>query len=355
MNVNEVIAAIANREHPGLAIHPNDDVNRGQSTNDTFPTVMHVYLARLTKEKLLPSVKLLRQAFERKADAYRDLVKIGRTHLMDATPLTVGQELSAFAAQLAQAERQLEQALDGIMDLAIGGTAVGTGINAHPEFGARVARALAHETGLPFRAAPNKFAMLAGHEAVLALSAAARTLAVACFKIASDIRLLASGPRCGVGEWILPANEPGSSIMPGKVNPTQCEAMTQVAAHVFGLDASVAFAATQGHLQLNVFKPLLVRNIGEALGLMADTCESFRAHCVEGMIPDQETIARHLERSLMLVTALTPLIGYEASARIAKTAHQSGMTLREAALASGQVTAEDFDRVVRADLMVGPR
>ncbi|HEY8074866.1 MAG TPA: class II fumarate hydratase [Labilithrix sp.] len=359
MNANEVIANRAN-EIGGVPlgqrgpIHPNDHVNMSQSSNDVFPTVMHVATATRVRMRLLPAVASLRLAVSAKAVAFADLVKIGRTHLMDATPLTLGQEISGWAAQLAFADKKLGEALDGLYDLALGGTAVGTGLNTHPEWADRAAHKIAELTGMPFRSAPNKFAALAGHDAMIAASAAARLLATACFKIANDVRLLASGPRCGIGELNLPANEPGSSIMPGKVNPTQAEALTMVAAHVMGNDAAVGFAGATGHLELNVFKPMILHDVLESVELLADACDSFREKCVVGIEPNRETIARHVASSLMLVTALAPAIGYDAAAKVAKTALEKNVTLKEAAVSLGVVTAEQFDQYVRPEKMVGP-
>jgi fumarate hydratase class II len=358
MNANEVVANLANElaGHPlGTKgpIHPNDHVNMSQSSNDVFPTVMHLATATRVHERLLPAVDALRAAILAKATAFADVVKIGRTHLMDATPLTLGQEMSGWAAQLAFASRSLAQAEDTLMDLAIGGTAVGTGLNAPPGWAERMPQVLAELAGLPFRSAPNKFAALAGHDAMVATSGAARVLATACMKIANDVRLLGSGPRAGLGELVLPANEPGSSIMPGKVNPTQCEALAMVCAHVMGSDAGVGIAAAGGFLELNVYKPMILHDVLESVELLADACDSFREHCIAGLEPDRRAIARHVESSLMLVTALAPLVGYDAAASIAKKAHAEGTTLKEAAIASGLVTAEDFDRVVRPENMVG--
>ncbi len=365
MNANEVIANAASEllgapldrrsGAPKPPVHPNDHVNMSQSSNDVFPTVMHVSAALEIANRLTPSVRRLRGAIAKKSEAFADVVKIGRTHLMDATPLTLGQEMSGWAAQLEFAEKKLDQATEGLMDLALGGTAVGTGLSTHPEWAARVAGEIANLTGMPFRTAPNKFAALAGHEAIVAASGATRVLAVACMKIANDVRLLASGPRAGLGELVLPANEPGSSIMPGKVNPTQAEALTMVCAHVMGNDAAIGIAGAGGHLELNVFKPMLIHDLLESVALLADACDSFREHCVEGIEPNRVAIARHLEASLMLVTALAPLLGYDAAAKIAKHAHETNVTLKEAALASGLVTAETFDQHVRAEDMIGPK
>jgi fumarate hydratase class II len=359
MNANEVIANRAIEMAGGTMgskkpIHPNDDVNRSQSSNDVFPTVMHVAAALEIRERLLPAVGELRVAIESKAAAFRDIVKVGRTHLMDATPLTLGQEFSGWAAQLAFAERSLAQTLDGLQELALGGTAVGTGLNTHPKWAEAVAKQIADLTGVPFRTAPNKFAALAGHEALVAASGAMRTLAVACFKVASDVRLLGSGPRCGIGELHLPENEPGSSIMPGKVNPTQCEAMTMVCVHVMGNDTAVGFAGASGHLELNVFKPVIIHNVLESCGLLADACDSFRENCVAGIEVNRDVVARHVENTLMLVTALNEVIGYDNAAKVAKLAHAKNITLRAAAAELGLVKPEDFDKHVRPEKMVSP-
>jgi fumarate hydratase class II len=359
MNANEVISNRAIELAGGAMgskkpVHPNDDVNRSQSSNDVFPTVMHVATALEIRERLLPAVAALRVAIEKKATAFADIVKVGRTHLMDATPLTLGQEMSGWAAQLAFCERGLEASLEGLYDLALGGTAVGTGLNTHPRWAATVAARIAELSGTPFRTAPNKYAALAGHEAMVAASGAIRALAVACFKIASDVRLLGSGPRCGLGELSLPENEPGSSIMPGKVNPTQAEAMTMVCVHVMGSDAAVAFAAACGQLELNVFKPVIVHNVLESCALLADACHSFNDNCLVGVEPNRDVIARHVENTLMLVTALNEVIGYDNAAKVAKLAHTKKMTLREAASELGLVRPEDFDKYVRPEKMVSP-
>ncbi len=360
MNANEVIASRAN-ELLGIAldaprtervVHPNDHVNMSQSSNDVFPTVMHVAVATRLRQRLLPSVELLKKAIEEKAIAFADVVKIGRTHMMDATPLTLGQEMGGWASQLVFAERHLIEALDGVHDLALGGTAVGTGLNAHPEWSVRVAEEIAHLTNMPFRTAPNKFAALAAHDALVATSGATRLLATACMKIGNDVRLLASGPRAGLGELVLPANEPGSSIMPGKVNPTQAEALTMVAAHVIGNDVAIGIAGASGHLELNVFKPMIVHDLIESIELLSDACDSFRTKCIEGVEPNRDAIARHLASSLMLVTALAPKIGYDAAAKIAKDAYARNVTLKEAAVASGLVSAAEFDGLVRPEKMV---
>ena len=359
MNANEVIANRAIELAGGVLgskrpIHPNDDVNRSQSTNDTFPTVMHLAAVHALTTAVLPALVELRQAITAKADTFVDLIKIGRTHLMDATPLTLGQELGGHAAQLGFCEARLREAVAALADLAIGGSAVGTGLNTHPQWATTVAAEIAAITGFAFTSAPDKFMALAGHEAIVNASAALRTLAVACFKIASDIRLLASGPRSGLGELLLPANEPGSSIMPGKVNPTQCEALTMVAAQVIGHDATIAFAGSQGHLELNVFKPVIIHNLLEAAGLIADAMTSFRVHCIVGLDANRDVIARHLGSSLMLVTALAGLIGYDRAAKVAQLAQAKNLTLRDAALELGVVTAAEFDEHVRPEKMIGP-
>jgi fumarate hydratase class II len=359
MNANEVIANRANElagsplGTPG-PVHPNDHVNMSQSSNDVFPTVMHIAVATRVRERLLPCVDALRAAIEAKSRAFADIVKIGRTHLMDATPLTLGQEMSGWAAQLGMAERQLADALDGLYDLALGGTAVGTGVTSHPEWAPRVAAEIARLTATPFRTAPNKFAALAGHDALVALSGVTRQLATACMKIANDVRLLASGPRAGLGELLLPANEPGSSIMPGKVNPTQAEALTMVCAQVMGNDVAVGIAGASGTLELNVFKPMILRDVLESVELLADACESFREHCVVGIEPARDVIAHHVASSLMLVTALSPVVGYANAAKIAKTAYERKISLKEAAMSLGLVTEAQFDQVVRPEAMTHP-
>ncbi len=359
MNANEVIANRAN-ELAGVGlgkkspIHPNDHVNASQSSNDVFPSVMHVAAATELREVLLPSLAELRGALAAKSRAFSHVVKIGRTHLMDATPLTLGQEISGWVAQLDFCEGKLREALPGLFALALGGSAVGTGLNTPPGWADAVAAKIAALTSAPFTSAPNKFAWLAGHEALVAASAAMRGAAMALFKIAQDVRLLASGPRCGIGELHLPENEPGSSIMPGKVNPTQAEAMTMVCIQVFGNDAAVAFAGSQGHLELNVFKPVIIHNVLESMRLLGDACRSFAHRCIVGIAPNEDVIAHHLQRSLMLVTALSPVIGYDAAARVAKTAHAEGITLKEAAVKLALMSAEDFDRHVRPERMVSP-
>ena len=359
MNANEVIANRAIELAGGVIgskqpVHPNDHVNMSQSSNDAFPTVMHVATVMALTETLLPAIALLRHTLHQKANAFADVVKIGRTHLMDATPLTLGQELSGYVAQLQFAEKQIRNSLDGLYELALGGSAVGTGLNTHPEYASRVAAHIAQLTGQPFRTAPNKFAALAGHDAMVAASGALRVLAQAAFKIANDIRLLASGPRSGLGEIHIPENEPGSSIMPGKVNPTQSEALTMVAVQVMGNDTAVGFAGSQGHLELNVFKPVIVHNVLESTQLLADALRSFNDNCAVGIEPDRAAIQRHLNNSLMLVTALNPVVGYDNAAKIAKTAHAEGITLKEAAVKLGLLTAEQFDQHVRPEKMVKP-
>ncbi|MFA5119823.1 class II fumarate hydratase [Zavarzinia sp.] len=359
MNVNEVIANLASEAMGGARgakapVHPNDHVNHGQSSNDSFPTAIHVAAAEQTDQRLLPGLRHLRGALAKKAEAWAGVIKMGRTHLQDAVPLTLGQEFGGYAAQLDFAIRGIEHALEGVLELAQGGTAVGTGLNATPGFAEKVAAELAHLTGLPFRTAANKFAALAGHEPALALSAAVEVAAVACFKIASDIRLMGSGPRSGLGELKLPENEPGSSIMPGKVNPTQAEALTMVATRIVGNHATVAFAASQGHFELNVFKPVIGACLLQSIALLGDGARSFADRCVIGAEPDLARLDESMRRSLMLVTALAPEIGYDAAARIAKHAHHENLTLREAALALGLIDAGTFDRLVDPAKMIGP-
>jgi fumarate hydratase, class II len=359
MNANEVISNRAIEMSGGVMgskkpIHPNDDVNKSQSSNDVFPTVMHVAAAIEIKKTLIPAVQKLRGTLEKKSRDFSDIVKIGRTHLMDATPLTLGQEISGWAAQLSFAEKKLEEGLAGLYELALGGSAVGTGLNTHPDYARIVAEEIATLTGLPFVTAPNKYAALAAHDAIVAASSATRVLAVAAFKIANDVRLLASGPRCGIGEILIPENEPGSSIMPGKVNPTQCEALTMVATQVMGNDAAVGFAGSQGHFELNVFKPVMIHNLLESVKLLADACHSFDDNCAVGIEPNREVIKKHLNDSLMLVTALNQTIGYDNAAKVAKNAHKKGITLKESAVSLGLITAEKFDEVVRPEKMVSP-
>jgi fumarate hydratase class II len=359
MNANEVIANRAIELDGGVMgskspVHPNDHVNMSQSSNDTFPTAMHIAAAEQMVHRLVPSVRALRDALAAKSSAYMDVTKIGRTHLMDAVPLTLGQELSGYVAQLDDDLVRLEQSLGGLFELAAGGTAVGTGLNTHPEFGERVARAIAELTGLPFVTAPNKFAALAAHDALVWASGGLRTLAVSLTKIADDLRWLGSGPRSGLGELVLPANEPGSSIMPGKVNPTQSEAMIMVCIQVMGNDTAIAIAGSRGNLELNVCKPVIIYNFLHSVRLLADACRAFREFCVDGLEPDREQIDRHLRNSLMLVTALNPIIGYDRAADVAKKAHADRTTLREAAVALGYLTGEQFDQAVRPDEMTHP-
>ena len=358
MNVNEVLANRASElmghaRGQGRAVHPNDDVNLCQSSNDVFPTAMHVAAARALREDVLPAIAQLAATLQKKRDEFDRIVKIGRTHLQDATPLTLGQEFSGYVAQLEHARRAIEQSQPGLWELAIGGTAVGTGLNAHPEFSMRVAKEIAAATGMPFVSAPNKFAALAGHEALLFAHGALKTLAAAATKIANDVRWLASGPRSGLGEIAIPENEPGSSIMPGKVNPTQAEALTMACAQVFGNDVALDIGGASGNFELNVFKPLVIHNFLQSARLLTDGGDSFREHCVEGIEANDAWIKENLERSLMLVTALNPHIGYDNAAKIAKTAHRTGKTLKETAVELGLVTAEQFDQWVRPEKMVG--
>jgi fumarate hydratase class II len=357
MNANEVIANRAIQMAGGKLgskspIHPNDDVNHGQSSNDAFPTVMHIATVWQLKEQLIPSVQGLRNTFAQKADEFSDVVMIGRTHLQDATPITLGQVLSGWVSQLDLGLTGILRAIPDVLELAIGGTAVGTGLNAHPQFGEKVAAILAQETHCDFISAPNKFAALSAHDGMVNISAALRTLAVALMKIANDVRWYASGPRAGIGELLIPENEPGSSIMPGKINPTQSEALTMVAAQVFGNDHTVAFAGSQGNFQLNVFKPVILHNVLESIQLLSDGCKAFDEHCAQGIRPHTAIIRHHLENSLMLVTALNTHIGYEKSAEIALKAHHEGLSLKESALALGYVSAADFDAWVKPEDMV---
>jgi len=358
MNVNEVIAnrasELAGGKRGDKRIHPNDHVNLSQSSNDVFPAAMHVAIAERAVDHLLPAVEGLRATLARKADAFGDIVKIGRTHLMDATPLTLGQEISGWVAQLDHGLAAVRATLPALHELALGGTAVGTGLNTHPEYAGRVARKLADLTGRPFVTAPNKFAALAGHEAIVAFHGAVKALATALTKLANDVRWLASGPRSGIGELAIPENEPGSSIMPGKVNPTQCEAMTMVCVQVLANDVAVGVAGASGNFELNVYKPLIAHAALQSVRLLGDACRSFDEHCARGIEPRRDEIAAKLARSLMLVTALAPHIGYDKAAQIAKHAHQTGGTLREAALALGLVTEEQFDAWVRPEDMVRP-
>ncbi len=360
MNSNEVISNRAIELAGGemgskQPVHPNDHVNRGQSSNDTFPTAMHIAAVEQLEDVLLPAVTQLRDTLHAKAEQFRDVVKVGRTHLQDATPITLGQEISGWVAQLDAALADVRRTIPGLCELAIGGTAVGTGLNAHPQFGDLAAAKMAGETGRPFVSAPNKFASLSAHDAMVTASASLRTLAGALMKIANDVRWLASGPRAGIGEILIPENEPGSSIMPGKVNPTQSEAMTMVAVQVFGNDAAVAFGGSQGNFQLNVFKPVMVHNLLESVQLIADACGAFNDHCAVGIEPNTPRIEEHLRDSLMIVTALNPHIGYEKAAEIAKKAHKDGTSLREAALSLRHLTPEEFDAWVRPADMTQPK
>jgi fumarate hydratase class II len=360
MNVNEVLANRASELLGGergqkRLVHPNDEVNLGQSSNDVFPTAMHIAAARALQEEVLPAAEALKATLAKKRDAFAAIIKIGRTHLQDATPLTLGQEFSGYVAQLEHAQAALRAVLPPLYELAIGGTAVGTGLNTHPEFAGRVCAAVASHTKLAFVEASNKFAALGGHEPLVFAHGALKTLSTALSKIANDIRLLSSGPRSGLAELRIPENEPGSSIMPGKVNPTQAEALTMLCAQVAGNDVAVGIGAASGHLELNVYKPMIIHAFLQSARLLADGCRSFDEHCARGIEPDQARIRELLERSLMLVTALAPHIGYDRAAEIAKKAHREGSTLREAALALGYVSAQDFDRWVRADAMIGPR
>ncbi len=357
MNMNEVLANRASELLGGergatRKIHPNDDVNLGQSSNDIFPTAMHVAAIIGIRQKILPALHTLRTTLKTKSAAFADIVKIGRTHLQDATPLTLGQEFSGYVAQLVAAESLLLAALTPLYELAAGGTAVGTGLNTHPEFGLRVATELAKSSGLPFKSAANKFAALAAHDALVSAHGALKTLAVALMKIANDVRWLASGPRSGLGEISIPENEPGSSIMPGKVNPTQCEALTMLCCQVFGNDVAITIGGASGNFELNVFKPLIAHNFLQSVRLLADGMSSFEEHCARGIVANRKRIADLMECSLMLVTALTPHIGYDHAAEIAKRAHHDGSTLKQAALALGYVTDSDFDRWVKPTDMV---
>jgi fumarate hydratase, class II len=359
MNVNEVLANRASELAGGergqkRLVHPNDDVNLGQSSNDVFPTAMHIAAARALHGDLLPALEALRATLEKKRGEFLAIIKIGRTHLQDATPLSLGQEFSGYVAQLEHAASALRATLPGLRELAIGGTAVGTGLNAHPEFARRVCELLSRELRFEFSEAKNKFAALAGHEALVFAHGALKTLAAALFKIGNDVRLLASGPRSGLAELRIPENEPGSSIMPGKVNPTQAEALTMLCAQVLANDVAVNIGGASGHLELNVYKPLVIHAFLQSARLLADGCRSFEEHCARGIEPNEPRIRELLERSLMLVTALSPHIGYDRAAEIAKKAHREGTTLREAALALGYVSAQDFDRWVEPRGMIGP-
>jgi fumarate hydratase class II len=358
MNANEVIANRAIQLKGGKlgekGIHPNDDVNKAQSSNDTFPTAMHIAVAERANQHLIPELKKLKEALQAKQKEFENIVKIGRTHLMDATPLTLGQEFSGYVQQIENGIDRVQTSLKHVYQLALGGTAVGTGLNTHPKFAETAAKMIAEETGLPFVSAPNKFEALAAHDALVQMSGTLKTLACSLMKIANDFRLLGSGPRCGIGELILPANEPGSSIMPGKVNPTQSEAMTMVCAQVIGNDMAVAVGGATGHFELNVFKPLIVFNVLNSIRLLGDACSSFREHCVVGTQANKTQIQKHLENSLMLVTALNPVIGYDNAAKIAKSAWERGTTLKEEALRLGLLDEKKFDETVRPERMIGP-
>src|SRR5215831_8851580 len=358
MNANEVISNRAIEIAGGVMgskkpVHPNDDVNMSQSSNDTFPAAMHIAAAERMNQ-LIPRVQEVHDAIDAKAKEFKDVVKIGRTHLQDATPLTVGQEMSGWASLLKRDGKRLRETLPGVLDLAIGGTAVGTGLNAHPEFARRAAKKIAELTGLPFRSHPNKFAALSAHDEIVFASGAVKTLAASLMKIANDIRWLASGPRCGLGELVIPENEPGSSIMPGKVNPTQSEALTMVAVQVMGNDATIGIAGSQGNFELNVFKPVMIFNYLHSVELLADSCTSFVDHCVVGMEVNRDHMQAHLHNSLMLVTALAPKIGYDNAAKVAKTAHKDHKSLRETAVNLGFLTGEEFDALVRPEDMTHP-
>ena len=360
MNANEVIANRAieilggelGSKHP---VHPNDHVNQGQSSNDTFPTAMHIAGAETITHDLLPAVRHLRDALQDRATAFRDIIKIGRTHTQDATPITLGQEFSGYVAQLDYATHRINENLKYLMELAQGGTAVGTGLNAHPDFAVLFAEKVSAITELDFKTAPNKFEALAGNDAYVSVHGALNTLAVSLFKIANDIRFLGSGPRSGLGELALPENEPGSSIMPGKVNPTQCEAVTMVCAQVMGNHSTISIAGSQGHFELNVYKPVMAYNLLQSVRLLSDACRSFADRCITGIEANEDRISDLMERSLMLVTALAPKIGYDNATTVAKTAHKNGTTLREEAVGLGFVTEAEFDAIVRPDHMIGPR
>ena len=360
MNANEVISnraieMLGGEKGSKKPVHPNDHVNMSQSSNDTYPTAMHIACAEEIYHRLLPALQLLRKALNDKAQAWKDIIKIGRTHTQDATPITLGQEFSGYAQQIENGIARIEQSMPMLMQLAQGGTAVGTGLNAPVGFDRMVAERIAAITQMPFTSAPNKFEALAAHDALVFSHGAINTVAASLFKIANDIRLLGSGPRSGLGELSLPENEPGSSIMPGKVNPTQCEAVTQVCTRIFGNNATVTFAGSQGHFELNVYNPVMAYSFLQSVRLMADAAVSFTEHCIVGIEPRLDNIKAGLERSLMLVTALAPKIGYDAAAKIAKTAHKNGTTLKEEALKTGLVTAEEFDRIVRPEDMIGPK
>ncbi len=359
MNSNEVIAnraiQLKGGELGSKEIHPNDDVNRAQSSNDTFPTAMHIAVTEQVHTQLIPKLESLKNALSKKSEEFKSIVKIGRTHLMDATPLTLGQEFSGYVTQLEHGLARVKNTLPHLYQLALGGTAVGTGLNTHPDFAVKAAQSIAKETGLPFITAENKFEALAAHDAMVEVSGVLKTLACSLMKIANDFRLLGSGPRCGVGELLLPANEPGSSIMPGKVNPTQSEAMTMVCAQVIGNDMAVATGGSQGHFELNVFKPVIVFNVLNSVRILSDACQSFQLNCVDGTRVNEEKVKQHLQNSLMLVTALNPHIGYDNAAKIAKAAFENGTTLKEEAISSGLVPEDKFDEWVNPLNMIGPQ
>jgi fumarate hydratase class II len=360
MNANEVISNRAIELANGVMgskkpVHPNDDVNKSQSSNDTFPTAMHIAAVEEIHRRLVPMVKKLRDALQKKEKEFKDIIKIGRTHLMDATPLTLGQEISGYVQQLNSGLERIEAVLPRLYELALGGTAVGTGLNTHPQFAVRSAEKIAQITGKPFKSARNKFEALAAHDTMVELSGVLNTMAVSLMKIANDIRWLASGPRSGIGELHLPENEPGSSIMPGKINPTQCEAMTMVCVQVLGNNTAVTVAGSSGNFELNVYKPVIIFNILNSIRLLSDACESFTDHCVAGIEANRPNIKRHLDNSLMLVTALNPHIGYDNAAKVAKKAFAENITLKEAAVALGLLTAEKFDSIVRPQDMLGPK
>jgi fumarate hydratase class II len=360
MNVNEVIANRAVEMAGGkrgakTLIHPNDDVNKAQSSNDTFPTAMHIAVTLAVHQRLMPALQHIHDALKRKAQEFDGIVKIGRTHLMDATPLTLGQEFSGYVQQIANGLKRVEAALPRLYELALGGTAVGTGLNTHPQFAQKSAAKIAELTGYPFISAPNKFESLAAHDAMVELSGVLKTLACSLMKIANDIRWLGSGPRCGIGEIRLPENEPGSSIMPGKVNPTQCESMTMICAQVFGNDVAVNFGGASGNFELNVFKPMIVYNILQSIRLLSDGCQSFTDRCIEDITVDEQRVKMHLTNSLMLVTALNPHIGYDNAAKVAKKAFQENTTLKDAVVKLGLLSAEKFDQIVRPEDMIHPK
>ncbi len=360
MNTNEVIANRAIEISGGemgskQPIHPNDDVNQGQSSNDTFPTAMHISAVEKFQDRLVPMLGQLRDSLKKKSEEFKNIIKIGRTHLMDATPLTLGQEFSGYATQMDNSLQRIDTCMPRLYQIALGGTAVGTGINTHKDFPIKVAGSIADLTGHPFITAPNKFESLAAHDAIVEASGVLKTIACSLMKIANDVRWLASGPRCGIGEIALPANEPGSSIMPGKVNPTQSEALTMVAAQVLGNDTAINFGGASGNFELNVFKPLMIYNLLQSIRLLADASESFNNYCVTGIEPNKERIEEHLRNSLMLVTALNPHIGYDNAAKVAKKAHEDGSTLKEAAVALDLLTGEEFDEKVQPKNMIGPK